>query len=169
MIADLVDAARLEGKQYALQLEKIDIHAYLTDLVQHDMIATSRDRIIIDLPDALPHVLADTPSLDRVMTNLLSNALKYSDPDSKVVLKAWQHDDQVLISVTDHGRGISPTDLPHIFERFYRASGERKTEGIGLGLYIVSQLVEAMGGRIWAESEVGKGSTFYFTLQVTLG
>jgi len=169
MIADLVDAARLEGKQYTLQLETIDIHAYLTNLVQHDMIAASRDRIIMDLPDALPPVQADTPSLDRVMTNLLSNALKYSDPGTKVVLQARQHEDQVVISVIDHGRGIAPGDLPHIFERFYRASGERKTEGIGLGLYIVSQLVEVMGGRIWAESEVGKGSTFSLTLPIAPG
>jgi signal transduction histidine kinase len=69
----------------------------------------------------------------------------------------------VEVSVTDQGRGIDPEDLPHLFQRFYRAKGTT-AEGIGLGLYITKQLIEAHGGRIWVESEVGKGSTFYFTL-----
>jgi len=70
----------------------------------------------------------------------------------------------VRISASDRGAGISPEDLDHVFERFYRAKGTRKTEGLGLGLYITRMLVEAHGGRIWAESEPGKGSTFSFTL-----
>jgi len=169
MIADLVDAARLEGKQYPLQLQPVDLRAYLADLLQHDIIAAQQDRVAMEISDLLPTVKVDLPSLDRVMTNLLSNALKYSDPDTPVVIRAWAEGNQVIISVTDRGRGISPADLPHIFTRFYRAAGERKTEGIGLGLYIVSQLVQAMGGQIRAESEPGKGSTFSFTLPVAAG
>ena len=79
-------------------------------------------------------------------------------------LRAWQDDGQVVVAISDEGPGISPEDLPHLFERFYRAKGARKAEGIGLGLYITRALVEAHGGRVWVESEVGKGSTLYFTL-----
>jgi len=169
MIGDLVTAARLEGKQYPLQLMNIDLHAYFADLLGRDIIAAQRDRVVMKVPDRLPTVQADLPSLDRVMTNLLSNALKYSESGTPVVVQARPEGNQVVISVTDRGRGISPADLPHIFTRFYRASGERKTEGIGLGLYIVSQLVRAMGGQIRAESEPGKGSTFAFTLPAADG
>ena len=72
----------------------------------------------------------------------------------------------MVVTVSDQGRGIAPEDIPHLFERFYRAPEARKAEGIGLGLYITRMLVEAHGGRIWVESEVGKGSTFSFTLPV---
>lgn len=167
MIADLVDAARLEGKQYIFQVETLDLQAYFANLLQRDIITAQQDRVVIDIPNRLPPVCADIPSLDRVMTNLLSNALKYSDPGTPVIVRAQPEADQVVISVTDRGQGIAPTDLPHLFERFYRASGERQKEGIGLGLYIVSQLVEAMGGQIWAESRVGEGSTFAFTLPLS--
>ena len=98
--------------------------------------------------------------------NMLSNALKYSDPGTPVCLQAREKDGQVVVTISDQGKGIAPEDLPHLFERFYRAKGTRKTEGIGLGLYITRVLVEAHGGRLWVESEVGKGSTFFFTLPV---
>jgi signal transduction histidine kinase len=101
--------------------------------------------------------------------NLLTNALKYSSPGSEVMLIARLDGAmEAVISVVDRGKGISPTDLLHIFDRFYRSEETGKIEGLGLGLYITRMLVEAHGGRIWAESELEKGSAFYFTLPLAL-
>jgi two-component system phosphate regulon sensor histidine kinase PhoR len=109
-------------------------------------------------------VEADPNRLERILGNLLSNALKYSDPGTEVLVSARNTDGEVTISVVDQGRGIAPEDLPRIFGRFYRSITARKAEGLGLGLHITRLLVEAHGGRIWAESELGKGSSFSFTL-----
>jgi signal transduction histidine kinase len=108
---------------------------------------------------------ADYNRLERILTNVLSNALKYSDPGTPVWVRARQTGHEVEVAITDQGYGIAPDDLSRLFERFYRAK-ETRAEGIGLGLYITKQLVEAHGRRIWVESEVGKGSTFTFTLPV---
>jgi signal transduction histidine kinase len=121
-------------------------------------------RVDIDVPAGLPDVAADTDRLERILTNLLTNALRYSFPETRVLVKARRTDKGVVISVTDKGVGIAPADLPRVFERFYRVKDAGKPEGLGLGLYITKMLIEAHGGRIWVESELGKGSTFYFTL-----
>ena len=139
---------------------------YFMDFLQRNAGVLDTDRIQLDVPEELPLVSADYNRLERVFTNLLSNALKYSDTDTPVVVRALQVGEMVEIAITDQGKGIPPDDLPHLFERFYRAQGARKADGIGLGLYIAKALVEAHGGRIWVESEEGKGSTFSFTLPV---
>ena len=99
-----------------------------------------------------------------IVRNLLENAQKFSAPETPINVTARQEGEEVDIAVTDRGIGIAPDDQPHIFDRFYRVEQMRKAEGTGLGLYITKRLVEAHGGRIWVESEVGKGSTFSFTL-----
>ncbi len=166
MIQDLVDVTRWEGGQLELKLEPVELPFYLDDLLRRIGLTMEASRIQLALPADLPPVYADYARLERILVNLLSNALKYSDPGTPVLLSARQQDEEVIVAVSDHGRGIAPEEIPHLFVRFYRAAGARKAEGIGLGLYITSVLVEAHGGRVWAESEVGKGSTFYFTLPV---
>ncbi|MHB9134664.1 MAG: PAS domain S-box protein [Armatimonadota bacterium] len=166
MIQDLVDVTRWERGQLELKREAVDVAGYLNDLLQRVNMVLETTRIAVAVPADLPEVAADYGRLERILVNLLSNALKYSDPGTPVQLRAWPQDGEVVIAVSDQGRGISPDDMPHLFERFYRAGEERRTEGIGLGLYISKLLVEAHGGRIWVESEVGKGSTFAFTLPV---
>ncbi|HEX2947965.1 MAG TPA: sensor histidine kinase, partial [Armatimonadota bacterium] len=109
---------------------------------------------------------ADQNRLERILVNLLSNALKYSFPNTPVLITAHRQGSEVVIAITDHGPGIAAEHLPHIFERFYRIKKEREAESIGLGLHIAKLLVEAHGGRIWAESTPGEGSTFSFTLPV---
>jgi len=166
MIQDLIDTARLEGGQLRLDRKAVTLQTYLSDLLKHAAAAMETDRIQLELPTDLPPVFADNNRLERIVLNLLSNALKYSDPGTPVQLRAQCRDGEVMIKISDQGRGIPPEDLPHLFERFYRAAGTRKVEGTGLGLYITKMLVEAHGGRIWVESEAGKGSTFCFTLPV---
>ncbi len=165
MIQDLVDIARVEGGKLALRLQPIQLTDYLSDLLARSAMVLDMTRIQVEFPADLPPVCADYNRLERILTNLLSNALKYSAPGTPVLVRARRLDGEVEISITDEGRGIDPEDLPHLFERFYRAKGA-KAEGIGLGLYITRQLVEAHGGRIRVESEVGIGSTFFFTLPV---
>jgi signal transduction histidine kinase len=169
MIQDLVDAARQEGGQLHLERQPVLLQTYLPELFQRATTVMETSRVRLDLPGDLPAVFADYNRLERIITNLLSNALKYSGPGAPVLVRARRIAAEVEVAVIDQGRGIAPDDLPHLFERFYRAKGERATEGIGLGLYITKQLVEAHGGRIWVESEVGNGSTFMFTLPLAHG
>jgi len=166
MIRDLVDAARLEGGQITLELAPVDHEEYLAYLLQRSGAVVESGRIVLEIAPGLPTVRADKNRLDRIMLNLLTNAQKYSPPGKPIEVRAVPAGDEVAFSVTDHGPGIAPEDLPHIFERFYRPAGGRKAEGVGLGLYITKGLVEAHGGRISITSEPGKGSTFTFTLPV---
>ena len=123
-------------------------------------------RLLLAIPDDLPPVQVDPARLERILFNLLSNARKYAAPDTPIHFSARRQQHEVVVSITDQGQGIPAEELPHIFDRFYRTTRGRKVEGIGLGLYITRRLVEAHGGRIWVESEVGKGSTFTFTLPI---
>jgi signal transduction histidine kinase len=114
----------------------------------------------------LPLVDADPLRLEQVVTNLVDNAIKYSPDGGAVEVRLTKApDDALVVSVSDHGLGIAPEHLPHLFERFYRAeSGSRTIKGVGLGLYICRSLIEAHGGAMWVESHVGVGSTFSFGL-----
>ncbi len=111
-------------------------------------------RIRVEIPEGLPPAWADPDRLERILTNLLSNALKYSAPGTPVTVGVVQRDGEIVTSVCDQGPGIAPEQLPRLFQRYYRteAGGERQE---GLGLYITKRLVEAHGGRIWVRSQVG--------------
>lgn len=169
MIQDLVDAARLEAGQMKLTRVPVDLRQFVLDVRSRMALAlTGRDdRIRVEAPAELPPVFADPVRLERILMNLLTNALKYSPPDTPVEVSLARRDGEVVTSVSDHGRGIPPEEMPRLFERYYRVKGPGDCkEGLGLGLYIVRGLVEAHGGRVWATSEVGKGSTFSFSLPV---
>ncbi len=165
MIQDLVDAARLEHGRLTLDLAPLELGPFALKL--KEQMASAAERIRVDAGPGLPPVHADAGRLERVLTNLLSNALKYSPPDSEVTLGFALRQGEVVVSVADHGQGIAPEELPHLFQRYFRTLAARSHhEGLGLGLYISRMLVEAHGGRIWVESQVGMGSTFSFTLPI---
>ena len=107
---------------------------------------------------------ADGERLRQVIINLLSNATKFTEPGGNVTVKAVAETAGLLVQVADNGIGIPKKTIPHLFERFYRVGDAAWIGGAGLGLYISSQIIEAHGGRIWAESKKGKGSTFSFFL-----
>jgi signal transduction histidine kinase len=167
MIQELVESASLEAGQLRLARRALDLPAFLADLRERLACHAEVERVRVDLPRDLPPVSADPHRLERIVTNLITNALKYSSPGTEVTVLARQDGAEVVTSVVDRGEGIAAEDLPHLFERYYRTEGARKRrKGLGLGLYIARGLVEAHGGRIRVESEVGKGSTFHFTLPV---
>ncbi|MHB1159944.1 MAG: sensor histidine kinase [Chloroflexota bacterium] len=164
MIQDLVDAVRFESGQLRLQMQPVDLESLVSRLLETTADVLDVERVKVKIPEGLPPVKADPNRLERILINLLSNALKYSPPETEVVVSAKRRDSCLQVSVADKGIGMAPEDLPHLFERFYRTRGARKAEGLGLGLYITRMLVEAHGGKIWVESKLGKGSTFSFTL-----
>jgi two-component system phosphate regulon sensor histidine kinase PhoR len=108
----------------------------------------------------------DRDRLEQVLNNLVGNAIKYSPDGGEVIVTARREGDSALVSVRDEGIGISQEDRDQLFDRFYRASAERRggATGLGLGLYVTRRVVEAHGGTVGVDSELGKGSTFYFTL-----
>lgn len=164
MIQDLVDAARLEARQLPLEKRPLHFDSFITDLLERAKGVLEPGRVRLEIPEGLPPVEADPSRLERILLNLLGNALQYSAPGTEVLVRAVRTNQELTVSVSDTGAGISPEDLQHLFERFYRAKGARKGEGLGLGLYITRMLVEAHGGRISVESEPEKGSTFHFSL-----
>ncbi|MDI7275668.1 MAG: PAS domain S-box protein, partial [Anaerolineae bacterium] len=167
MIQDLVDAARSETGRIELHRQPVNVRTFALDLKQRLAPTLETSRIDIETPRELPPVSADPGRLERIFTNLWSNALKYSAPGTRVTVDGRQEDGWVVTTVSDRGPGIPPEDLPRLFQRYFRTvAGRERREGVGLGLYITRRLVEAHGGRIWVESELGVGSTFSFSLPV---
>lgn len=167
MIQELVESTRLESGRLEMHKEPIDLLDAVCELVERVGTPEDRARIQVESAGPSPTLLADPDCIERVIVNLTTNALKYSPAESAVIIRIEQSEDEVVISVTDQGAGIPPEHLPHIFERFYRVTGGKgvaEAEGLGLGLYIARLIVEAHGGRIWADSEVSKGSSFHFAL-----
>jgi signal transduction histidine kinase len=166
MLRDLADSARADGGRLELSVSPVDLRPFVGDLLELSAGVLDATRVENAVPGDLPPVMADPDRLDRILANLVGNALKYS-PD-RVVVRAESNGSTVNVTVSDRGAGIDDADLPRIFERYYR--GQRhEGEGLGLGLYIVRKLVEAHGGTIWAESRPGEGSTFTFTLPAVNG
>jgi two-component system sensor histidine kinase/response regulator len=123
--------------------------------------------VVTSFDTQLPQIIGDALSLSEVFVNIISNAIKYSPDGSKVHLKTGQQGDAILVSVKDGGIGISPEDMPHIFEGFYRGQSGKATAGHGIGLAVSRQIVDAHGGSITVDSELGKGTTFVVGLPVS--
>ncbi len=161
MLRDLADSARAESGALELAARPVGLRGFVGELLQETEGVLDAGRVVNAVPEDVPAVLADPDRLERILVNLIGNALKYSRDE--VSVRASQEGATVRISVADRGPGISSGDLQRVFERYYR--GQRhEGEGLGLGLYIVRKLVEAHGGLIWVESRLGEGSTFTFTL-----
>ena len=167
MIQDLVESSRLETGQVRLNSSPIHLMQFMLGMLERmtGAQATGAERIQLEAPEDLPPALADPDLLERILTNLLSNALKYSEAGTPVRARLVKVDREVVVSVSDQGYGIAPEELPHLFEKYYRTrTGRDHRESLGLGLYISRKLVEAHDGRIWVDSELGTGSTFSFAL-----
>lgn len=168
MISDLLDTARIEGGTVTVQKECIVLVDFINNLsTKSAQKSVDVSRLSIELPHDLPVVLADPDHLERILLNLINNAMKFSPAESKVTIRGKNtHQHEVRLFVVDQGRGIAPEDFSRLFRRFAQVKGRHSPGGVGLGLYITRLLVEANGGRIWVESKLGHGSTFSFTLPI---
>jgi two-component system phosphate regulon sensor histidine kinase PhoR len=168
MVDELLDLRRIESGETPLLLDDVDLGAVATDAVERLRPFAERQgvRLTLDIPPIMARVRGDGSRLGQVFTNLLHNAVKFSLDGGEVAVSVRSTGDGRLeASVTDHGIGIARSDLPRIFERFYKADRARvRGGGTGLGLAITRHIVEGHGGRIRAESELGIGSTFTMTL-----
>lgn len=170
LATQFLDLARLESGRIKMARHPIDV-ATLIEMAANIIRPTAYDRerkLEVEIIRPLPTLIGDQQRLHQVLLNLLNNAVKYSDEGNTVTLRVEPQAVGVKISVIDTGPGIPADQLPLLFHKFSRLPGsERKASGTGLGLVVARQIVEAHQGQIWAESEVGQGSTFAFTLPVT--
>jgi PAS domain S-box-containing protein len=166
LIDNLLDASRLQTGQ--MQLTKTDVRLDKMAARIVDKFRTQSDRHTFELSftDDFPQVQADNERIYQVLSNLISNAIKYSPDGGRIVVSGRADQDRVYVAVTDQGIGIPAGEQDRIFDRFYRVESalSRRTQGAGLGLYLVKSVIEAHGGFIWVSSNPGKGSTFVFTL-----
>ena len=166
LIGNLLDMSRIEAGTLRLEPGVVDLAALVQETVAEFRVMTSAHRFEASVPDVLPPVWADPRRTRQVLRNLVENAVKYSPDGGPIRLVVEVEADEALVSVADRGLGIDPQHQGRIFERFYQAdsASTRRVGGSGLGLAISKAIVKAQGGRIWVESQVGVGSTFYFTL-----
>jgi PAS domain S-box-containing protein len=163
LIDDLLSVSRIESGRMDVRLAPMDLEEAIEDVGA--LLGQERE-IRLDVDDELPRVMADGEMLIRILTNLLSNAMKYSPPETAISVSARDAGSNVEVSVSDRGIGMTDAETMHLFDKFFRADRPevRSVGGTGLGLYITRNLVEMQGGQIWAESEPGRGTTFRFTL-----
>jgi two-component system phosphate regulon sensor histidine kinase PhoR len=171
LVEDLLTLAQLESANPNLQLGNVDLSSFFEEVVRdwEKKLANKQLNVIVDIPPDLPPIYADRVRLQEALYNLLDNAVKYSRQHGEIRLMARQRDDEIALSVSDNGIGISKEDLPRIFERFYRADKARshdKIRGTGLGLTIVKHIAQLHGGRVEAESEMQKGTTVRVVLPI---
>ncbi|RME80666.1 MAG: GAF domain-containing protein [Caldilineae bacterium] len=168
MIDDLLEFSRLESGRVSLRLQPVDIPVVIEAVIDKlTPLADSAEVTLVNrAPDDLPTISADPWRLEQVVTNLVDNAIKFSPPHGEVVINAEDRGDCIQVSVKDNGIGIAADEIDRIFDRFYQIDGgvNRLYKGTGLGLTICRHIVEHHGGRIWAESERGRGATLIFTI-----
>jgi two-component system phosphate regulon sensor histidine kinase PhoR len=167
---DLLRLSQMDAERLELEVRRISVGQLIESCYETALRRAQEKELFLSLnvPKQIPDVAGDARRLQEVLQNLLDNAIQYTLPGGKIILSAEIRDDEVVFSVTDTGIGIPQADQPRIFERFYRVDAARSREagGTGLGLAIARHLAELHGGRIWVESEVGSGSTFYFSVPI---
>jgi len=170
---DLLTLAQLESPNPNLQLGNVEVSSFFREVIRdwEKKLANKHLNVIIDAPPDLPRIHADRVRLQEALYNLIDNAVKYSRDHGEITLMAQRRDEQIVLSVSDDGVGISKEDLPRIFERFYRVDKARTADnirGTGLGLAIVKHIAQLHGGHVEAQSEIEKGTTIRVVLPIAV-
>jgi signal transduction histidine kinase len=165
LIENLLDASRLQAGALAINRSDVALNILAERIAARFRTQTDTHTITVNLDSGFPVILADEDRLEQVLSNLISNSIKYAPDGGEIRLSGQVRSEQVILCVSDQGPGIAPEDIPHVFDRFYRASeATRTTKGAGLGLFLARAVVEAHGGRIWVDPKPGGGARVCFSL-----
>ncbi len=166
MVDDLLDMSRIEAHRLSLERAWVDPRAVVRQSLAGLSHVTGTSRVSVSEDEHVSRVFVDLVRFDQIFGNLISNAVKHGEKGGDIDVHVSQLGPDVEISVSNHGKGIAPEEVPRLFSRFGRSSTAHGSAapGLGLGLYIAKGLVEAHGGRIWVDSVPGKTTTFHFTL-----
>lgn len=169
MVLELLDLSRIESGRVEMKKTSVNVLEFLTPPVERMKLQADRAHVDlkVDCLETLPAIYVDAEQMERVLLNIIHNAIKYTAPGGSITLSAEAIEQEMVIKISDTGEGISEQDLPHIFERFYKTDQARSSGGTGLGLAIAKHIVEVHQGRIWVESKKGFGSTFFIALPLT--
>ena len=172
LIGDLLDVSRLESGKFVLKRQRLSLGDTIRSTI-YELCNIIKEKAILiadNIPEGLPEIEADENRMKQVMLNLVGNAIKFSGEGGKITVNAQATHNEILVQIIDQGIGIPAEALPHVFDKFYQKDGSntRIRGGLGLGLYITKQIVEAHGGQIRVESKLNQGSTFSFTLPLTV-
>ena len=165
LIDDLLDASRLQAGALTLNRADVALDRLARRMAERFATQSSVHTFHVEFPKDFPVVIGDEDRLTQVLSNLISNAVKYSPQGGRVTIGGSSRPDGVTVCVSDEGTGFAPGDVPRVFDRFYRAADSaRTTKGAGLGLYLAKAVVEAHGGRIWVDERVKAGARICFSL-----
>lgn len=168
LVSELTELSRIETGRTELRMALLNLNMLIQEVVSQLNPLAQRQQVAVntDLATDLPTVRGDSDRIRQALVNLLHNAIKFNRPGGSVTVSTKTEKECVMVSISDTGIGISKEELPHVFERFYKADKARTGGGTGLGLAIAKHIIQAHGGSIWAQSEEGKGSTFSFSLPI---
>lgn len=168
LIGDLLDVTKINSGKLQFNDREFEFNPMVKELIE-DLQRTTDQHILVEDFSEAGFVFGDKERISQVITNLISNAIKYSPTSGKIIISTALQNNEVTLCVQDFGIGIPEDKLCKVFEQFYRVSGDMQHTfpGLGLGLYISSEIIKREGGRIWANSLEGKGSTFCFALPAT--
>ena len=166
MSIELTELAMMENKETTLHKSTLKIEVLVRQVAQRLQAQSDKKglTLILDIESMLPDLVIDQYRIEQVLLNIVQNAIKFSHKGGSVTVSVKKFGNEIIFAVRDIGIGIPASELSRIFERFYKVNKARDDEGIGLGLAISRHIISSHGGRIWVESEEGKGSIFYFTL-----
>jgi len=165
LIENLLDASRLQAGGLSISLSDVALNGVAERIAKRFQTQSSIHNIIVDFPENFPIVSGDETRLEQVLSNLVSNGIKYSPQGGEIRISGQVRPAQVIVCVSDEGPGVASEDIPHIFDRFYRSSNaKRTTKGAGLGLYLARAVIEAHGGRIWVDPRPGDGARICFSI-----
>lgn len=163
LVRELLEMAYVESDQIEIHPEPVELAGFLESVLERAVSTSDRARVRLEITE--PSTVSAEPSrIERVVANLMQNALKYSPPGSPIVVRLAAVDDRAVVSVIDRGPGIAPDERSYVFDKYKRASSARTTEGLGLGLYISRKIIEAHGGEIGVDSAPGQGASFFLRL-----